>query len=188
MLQDINLYLLLPKKTGMYFTKKVVLTVYGIFLLVYILLYFVLLLQQKHLQLRYEALNKEVTTLEAQFKKMTANYPISNYDDLKGMIEKTRLDYQNKLNTVDLLSPNANFSAYMIALANAAVPGVWLKEINFNRTGIKIGLRGFSLEHALLEQFLTQLSQQHAFAGMNFELQELTENTKPATFYITSSV
>ena len=101
-------------------------------------------------------------------------------------MKETQLDYEAKLTALDALSLNEVFTKYLTALANATIEGVWLKEIDLNRTGNKIILKGSALQHALLDQYLTQLAAQPAFAGMVFELQELIETTTPASFLIST--
>lgn len=182
--QEINFYALLPKRTTSFLNQKLVLLSYAGFVLLFVFMLLLFEWQIGRLKVVATTLDQEVVTSQAELQKLTQHFPVSNLADLRKSMKETQAEYEAKLTAMDSLSLNEVFSKYLTGLASATVEGVWLKEIDLNRTGNKIILRGSSLQHALLDQYLTQLAAQPAFAGMVFELQEFIETTTPASFLI----
>lgn len=186
MQQQINLYNLLPKKTVSKLTRKNVLLSYGAFLLLLFIFHFILIWQKHTLVNHLATLKNEVTLHQQQLTLLMQEYPVSETDSLKKMILQLQEEYASKAGLIDLLSPYANFSAYLTGLGNAIVTGVWLTEIHFDRGETKIFLKGYTLDPALLEQFHHQLTMQPIFSNLSFELIGIKQAKFPASFIMTA--
>lgn len=184
MQQEINLYALLPKETVSYFQLKNILVWYAVFVSFLLLLDCVLEFQKIHLKKQSALLSLDIQTKQQQLNSLTQQYPVSNPVELDKQLKKLEADYQQTTATIDLLSPYAHFSSYLLGLAKTAVPGVWLTEMSFSRNDNIISLKGYTVNPAMLEQFYTALTKEPAFAGMLFELKGIQETTFPPSFTI----
>jgi len=186
MQQKINLYKLLPKKTGFVFSKKTSIF-YGIFVFILFIFYVNIVLQKKAIVLKNIALTTEVQSLQMQLNNLSHKYPVSNATDLQKSIKTLQEDLDNKNAAVDLLISYAIFAEYMVALSNAATTGVWYTDISFNRGVLNVSLKGYAVKPILLTDLLTQLTHQAIFKNMEFNLNQLREENVPITFLIISN-
>lgn len=184
--QEINLYNYLPKKTGFELTPKTALLSYGAFLSLLLMFYFVSLWQKHKLVTQFDYLNHETSLALQQLTILVQQYPISDPDILKKTIGQLQEEYEKKAKLIDLLSPYANFSSYLVGLGNAIVSGVWLTQITFDRGENKIILKGYALQSAFLDQFYSQLAKQPIFSNLKFELNDIEQKKFPGSFYITA--
>lgn len=186
--QEINLYQFLPQKTGFELTPKAVLVSYGAFLAFLLILHLGSLLHNHKLVNQLDQLNKDIALQQNQLMTLIQKYPIYDMEELRKSINQLQDEFSNKEQILDLLSPNANFSSYLIGLGNAIVPGVWLTEIIFDRGQNKIQLKGYTLQPTLLEQFYRKLESQANFSDLRFKVNEIKQTSYPASFLITAKV
>lgn len=184
--QEINFYHLLPKKSGMYLNREVVILSYGLVILVLFLLCILFVLKKHNLSGEYLASQAQSDFLQHQIDVLVAKYPIYDQEKLKVSLEEVKAQIANKSSVIEALMPNANFSNYLLGIAESTVKGVWLKQITVNRDMPKIVLKGYMIQRAALEQFLNNLQHQPIFKGMQFNLEDLTESMQPATFTIST--
>ena len=91
-----------------------------------------------------------------------------------------------KLKMLNLLTQRSNFSSYLTGLAGVDMQGIWLTDIIFNNVTQKIYLKGFALQSELIAKTLVKLETQPAFTTLNFEVQNIIENSSPLSFEISS--
>ena len=96
-------------------------------------------------------------------------------NDLEGSLKKLQKDINNREKLQNALAVNAKFSAYLVALSNAILPGVWLSEMDFSRNDHRIRLKGHALRTPAVQLFINQLSRQAVFAQEEFRIEDLTE-------------
>lgn len=186
MLQQINFYNLLPKKSGFQLTRQWVLSTYSVFLLLLILIYGIELRQKQHLLPQYTSLSNQMNVLQHQLLSLTQKYPVSDAATLKNSVHDLQQKLASKDKMLNLLTSKINFSAYMLGLAAVNVQGVWLTEFVFNNPERIIDLKGLALQSKLVEELLTQLSKEATFSTIKFEVQNITENAKPPSFEVSA--
>jgi hypothetical protein len=183
-MQQINLYALLPKKVRSPLSAKIVGSSYAAFAILLILIYFTTAWKKHELLRQYNQLNSQVLTLQQQLNALTQQYPVSDALNLKNEVQKLQQQVENKSKIINLLTLHADFSTYLLGLANISVPDLWMTEITFDHTEQKIDLKGFCVHSEQVEELLSQLAQQAAFPAMQFQLQNISEITSPPSFYI----
>jgi len=186
MLQQINLYKLLPTKSRFQLTPRLATAIYGVFLLFLIFIYG-LEVQQKHrVMAQYTLLNNQVNVLQQHLASLTQQYPISDAAALNKTVEELQHQLSMKVKMLNLLTSKNNFTVYLSALANIDMSGIWLTEIELNNVSQKINLKGFALKSELVDNVLIKLDAQPAFAMLKFEVQNVTENPLPLSFEISA--
>lgn len=183
--QTINLYSFIQKKSTFSLNPRTVLGSYGAFVLLLLGFYAISVWQKHDLLMQMNQLTKTMAEDQQELTSLLQQYPYSNPIELKKNIDDLQKIYESKAQIIDLLSPNANFSSYLLGLASTIVPGIWLNEIIFSRDENKIVLKGYALEPSLLEKFYNQLTALPIFSKMNFEVNEVKQTNYPANFYIT---
>jgi len=186
MLQQINFYNLLPKKSGFQLSRQWVLSIYSVFVLLLIFIYGVELRQKQHLLPQYTLLHNQMSVLQQQLLSLTQQYPVSDAIILKNTVHELQQKLLSKSKMLNLLTSKINFSAYLLGFAAVNVQGIWLTEIVFNNAEQKIDLKGFALQSELIEKLLDQLSKETAFSTVKFEVQNITENPRPPSFEISA--
>lgn len=186
MQQEINLYRYLPKKAGFALTPKIALKSYVAFLLALLLFHTILLWQKHKLNSQWTSLQAQSMVYQQELSVLLQEYPVSDVTTLNKNIQELQKEYDTAMTNIDLLSPAANYSAYLLSLANAAINGVWLTEINFYRSATKIVLKGYALNSELLAQFYSDLTKQKAFTTLVFKLNEIQQKSFPGNFVITA--
>lgn len=186
MLQQINLYPLLPVESRFQLTGKRALSIYSIFILVLIFICGLEFRAKQHALKEYTVLNTEVMTLNAKFASLTQKYPISDSAALLNNIQTLDDQLTSKSNLLDLLNNKKNFSSYLLGLANTDIKSVWFTEMQFNNVGQKIDLKGFALNSDLIKQMLVQLDAQPAFSKLHFEIQTIDETPPPPSFELSA--
>lgn len=186
MLQQINLYKLLPAKSRFQLTPRLATVIYGAFLLLLIFIYGLELRQKHQAMVQYTVLNNQVSTLQQHLAILTQQYPVSDAVSLNKSVEELQHQLSMKVKMLNLLTGKNNFSAYLSALANINIPGIWLTDIAFNNVSQKINLKGFALQSALVDNILIKLDTQPAFSDLKFEVQNVTENPLPSSFEISA--
>lgn len=186
MLQQVNLYKLLPIQSRFHLTQKVILLTYGIFLSLLLLIYGFGWWQKKQAIHEDMQLNNQVNALQQRLASLTKQYPITDALALDNILQQLKHQYSVKIKLLNLLTVNTKFSTYLLGLANVDMPGVWLTEILFNNMDQRIDLKGFALQAALVEKMLVQLSTQAAFSNLRFEIQNMTERPLPLSFEVST--
>ena len=136
---------------------------------------------------RVNTLDKEKDRLMAihqdsalKLEEFTRKYPKISLDlGLQALIEERRLERKAKRQLVSYLSQNSSkntkgFHAYLDALANQKVDGLWLKQIMLSHSGSHITLAGSTYKPELLPQYIAKLGQEAAFIGSTFANMQLT--------------
>jgi Tfp pilus assembly protein PilN len=189
MLQAVNFYPLLPKRSGFFLTKNFVIFSYTAFFIVLLGIYGIALWNQHKLAHELKLRDADLQVIQEKLSVLTAKYPVSDINILNKSIHDLHTQYENRMSAINLLSPNAHYAAYLSGIAHAIVTDVWLTEISFVREGNTISLKGHALQSSALEQFISQLTQEPVFAGMIFELKELKDTVQakfPADFFLSS--
>lgn len=186
MMQQINLYRLLPKEAGSLLTQKKVIIYYVIFFILLLILYSHTQSQKVKLEYELNGMTNEISGLQNQSIQLAQKYPTSNIDELQKIIKDLQIQLDNKSSAIDLLVLNNNYSSYLTGLASATANGVWYTEILFNRGANSINLKGSALQAIRLTELLDQLAKPSIFHSFTFNLQEINEDKLPATFHIVS--
>lgn len=187
MLQEINLYNQLPQKKEFFLTFKNTILLYGAFIGLLLLLHLIHLWNENSLNTELSMLNNELLLTKQQLIGLTKEYPIIDMNLLKKDILRIENDYRDKAKELELLSPYANFSDYLIALGDAIVPGVWLTEIRFNRKSPHLELKGYTVRPFLLENFFVRLTSLPSYSHLKFKVNEIKQTSFPASFYISAT-
>jgi hypothetical protein len=175
MLQQINLYNLLPHQTKSWFTWKKLYAIYGLFILLLIFKWGNALWERHQLT---KDLDHEVTLFadtQQRFKKLMTRYPTIDTKNLQTLGESLRTELMNELTIVKLLSQSSKFSAYLLGLALATTDGAWLTDISFSANEPHIILKGNALQPEIVQQFLDQLIRQPVFIESPFRISDLTQ-------------
>jgi hypothetical protein len=175
MLQQINLYKLLPRQSKSWFTWTRLYALYGLFILLLIFKWGNVLWEKHRLT---KDLEKEVALLaetQERFKLLLTRYPTIDTKNLQTLGESLRAELLNELKLVKLLSQSSKFSAYMLGLSNAAIDGAWLTEFSFSAHEPHIILKGNALQPAIVQQLLEQLIRQRIFIESPFRISDLTQ-------------
>lgn len=172
--QQVNLakYISLPIKSPLDMRRLMIF--YGIFLLFLMFVYLGMLSLKSHQVAKYNELKITLDNAKQELIQTAAKYPQS----------QASIKY---LNTSLFSICNVKFSAYLEGFAKAAVPGVWLTDINVSNHGKEISLKGFALKATQAQQYLIQLKNLSVFDKLTFELKELTETTESSDTEKTSS-
>lgn len=184
MMQQVNLYKLLPKKAKFALTRQMVLAAYSIFLLLLIFVYGVEVRHKQQLAQQYTQLDTQGTALQQQLALLTQKYPIRDIVALKKNISELQEKLKSKANILNLLTSKTQFSNYLLGLASVYVQGAWLAEIKFDNAEQAIELKGFALQSNLVDELVSQLSKGPAFLTAKFEINNIAEHTKPIGFEI----
>jgi Tfp pilus assembly protein PilN len=169
-LQQVNLYKLLPKLERSPLTDTMLLLLYSVFFFVLLLDYFYGLNVARQQNKQVTFLNMQVNTAQNKLIETANQYP--------------KVSLQAVWNNV---SCNTHFSAYLEALAKASIPSVWLTEISISENGQYVSLKGRALKAVYVQEFLDHLKSQAIFSTIPFELQELSDK-KFISFYLVAKV
>jgi len=135
--------------------------------------------------LRYSELKKSVTEKQNEVLEMTKKFPALNKESFGKSITKLKSDYQDKLNALDLLSYNKNFSKYLLGFAETITDDVWLNIIFLERNDTSIKLTGLTTNRDKLQEFYHNLTLNKTFEAINFDVSEIKQDKNPANFIIT---
>jgi len=186
MLQQINLYKLLPTKSRFQLTPMLASVIYGVVIAVLVLIFGVELRQKYKVTEKFDLLTQQVNLVQQQLASLENEYPFSDAVTLNKALEELETQLTMKLKMLNSLTQHNNFSAYLTGLASMDMPGIWLTEIKFDNMLQKIDLKGFALQSVLVEQATLKLDAQSAFAGLKFEVQNVTEDPAPPSFEISA--
>lgn len=186
MLQQINLYKLLPVKSRFQLTPMVAGVVYGVFIFVLLLIYGLDVHANYRINKQFELLVQQEKTLQQQLDTLNKQYPVSDAPGLNKALEELQTQLTMKAKMLNSLIQRNNFATYLTGLAGMDVNGLWLTEIAFNNVIQKIDLKGFALQTVLIDKAIEQLNAQSAFAGLKFEVQNVVENPAPTSFEISA--
>lgn len=189
MQQEINLYLLLPAQKRNFLTLKNMAIFYGIFL-AFLVLQFMVEFWERHKELvQFNNTNLELKQVEQSLGKIHAQYPMLDVQDLGASLKKLQQELQQKNSVFNLLSPNRIFSIYLLGIAKAAVPDLWLRDIQVEMGSRDLTVKGYALDSNAIQQFMDHLALQQEFAGLHFQLKEVvkTELQKENLFDFTIS-
>lgn len=175
MQQQINLYLLLPKKSQFQINLRSIIFIYVACLGLLLALGSYESWYNRHLTKQIDALSQEIAQTQQRLAVISAQYSTLDAKEIQKTIDKLKLEIHSKENAINILLPLAGAPAYMTALAQAAIPNVWLAEFNFNMVEGGANLKGNALKATQPKEFMEQLQQQSVFSKMRFELRELSE-------------
>lgn len=175
MQQQVNLYSFLPVERKWHFTKEMLGICYAILFLLLIINYLFDLKHHHVLVRQAEQSAQAVANLQRHMAILVKKYPTINLADLTGSLKKLQDELNNQQQMQDALNINAKFSSYLLALSQAALPTIWLSEINFSKSEQTIRLRGHALQASALQTFINRLAHQSVFAQQEFKIEDLTE-------------
>ena len=174
MLQEINLYPLLPQQQKSFLTLKLMAVSYSIFLLFLALSFCFELWGHHEEQVKQVELKQQLTRIHERLAQIKNQYPMLDPNDMESSVKKLQEELAAKHNIVNLLSHNQTFSAYLLGIAKAAASGMWLVDIQLSFNEGRVSLDGYAVYSSAVEAFMNQLSLQKEFTGLNFQLQEVT--------------
>lgn len=190
MLQEINLYPLLPHKQKAFLTLKRMAVSYSIFLGL-LICSFAFQLWGKHNQvLAKDELNRQLAKVHQRTAEIKNQYPMLDPNDMENSVKKLQQELEEKSNIIDLLSHKQNFSSYLLGVAKAAVQGMWLVNIQIAFSDDKVSLDGYASQSSAVQDFMNSLAVQQEFSGIHFQLQEVAKvekTTDPLLKFIIST-
>jgi MSHA biogenesis protein MshI len=174
MTQQVNLYTpeLRPEKKRMQAGMALGLAV--LVILILLVANGVFRYQTYQLQVRTASLNQQNQHLEQEVAQLSdavqARLPDTGVQDALVRITDTIARRQRLLNRVEDLVPDsgAGFSSQMAALARQIPDDVWLTGIHLNAPEAQVAIDGRTRTGALVPDYLTNLSNEPAFAGRTF--------------------
>ncbi len=173
MQQEINLCLLLPQQKKPFLTLQRLTLSYGIFVLL-LALHFCFEWWGKHrLRLQVEATTQELNQVEGRLAQIHEQYPMLDLKDMEASLRKLQDELEEKNRIFDLVSGKRIFSSYLLGIAKAAVPDLWLVDIQAEMDEKDLTLKGYAMNSSALQRFINQLTLQTEFSGLNFQLQEV---------------
>ena len=92
--QEINFYELLPKRKIGFLSQKLVLSSYGSFVLLFLIMLLIFEWQIGRLKVVGAALDQEVTKSQKELQDQTSHFPVSNLADLRKSIKETQAEGQ----------------------------------------------------------------------------------------------
>ncbi len=183
MLQQVNLYRLLPEENKEASLKKLSFA-YSVFV-VFLFLMTLLSLWQNHKKAYELALmQKKVAIAEQQLATLILQNPMLNPKDIEASLQQLQQELDVKGKIVALLAQERGLSADLKGLAAAAVPGAWLTEISISIQEMQVSLRGQALRPGAVQAYLTQLLRQPAFMNTPLELREITNASTASNPYL----
>ncbi len=175
MQQEINLYLLLPAEKKMFLSLRRMMIIYGL-LLGLVILHFFGELWSTHKEVAHiHQLQQELTQVKNNLAKIQEQYPILDTKDMENSLKKLQAEIEEKNQLLDLLAKNRNFSTYLLGVAKAAVPDLWLVDIEAALENKVLILKGYALQSQAIQQFMKQLASQKELADFHFQLQEVNK-------------
>ena len=188
MQQDINLYKLLPKKQKSSFTWRRLGFVYLFFVFLIFLQFIYVLFEKNRFTKEYQQAEISLENTKQQVHKLIAQYPSIDTKNIQTIADSMRAELNNELKIIRLLTQSSKFSAYMVGLAAASVPDVWLTTISFAAKEPHIILQGNATQALLAQQYLDQLTHQAVFATLPFKINDLTQTTINKTAIFTFNI
>ncbi len=175
MQQEINLYLLLPAQKKSVLTFQRMVLAYGIFF-VLLVLHFIGDLWEEHKErIQVDNTTLALSQVERSLDQIHAQYPMLDLKDMESSLKILQGELEQKNSVFNLLSQNQNFSTYLLGVARAAVPNLWLLDIQVEMGPRDLTLKGYALDSNAIQQFMNQLTLQKEFSGLNFQLREVNK-------------
>lgn len=169
-MQQINLFLLLPKTKKQILTFEVILIVYGFFIFLLFLNYSFELIKKNQLQNQVASLNVLVFQEKNQLERTMIEFPLINPEDLEGSMKKLQDEVSAKIKLMAIISNSVKFSSYLTSFANADITGLWLTQMQITQNGYAIDLKGLATHEDHIHQYYEELKKQSIFAPLKFEL------------------
>jgi len=176
-MQRINLYAHLRQKESFPLSLDRIILIYGIFLFLLFINSFYEVWNKNKLSRQLSAETFVIEKTQSKINALLNKYPSLNQTDLKKSLQQLQEDMQAKANAINLLSQNAIFSNYMTALANTAVPNVWLSTITISVPDNQLHLQGYGTSASQIQLYLNQLNHQPVFKKIVFDLEEIKQSS-----------
>jgi hypothetical protein len=175
MLQQINLFQVLPQPKKSLLTLRRLSLWYGIFTAMLALNFIFELWDEHKLAKTNVALNAQMDQIQQHLTSIKAQYPMIDTTDIQASVKKLETEFNEKNQVVALLSKTANFSTYLTGLAKSTVSDLWLTKIHITVSEHDIILVGLALNTPAVQNFMNALAHQKEFKSFNFQLQALAE-------------
>jgi hypothetical protein len=179
MLQEINLYLLLPQEKKSFLTLRLMTLSYSLFIFFLAVNFCFGLWRNHQMVLLINGLNQQVSRIEARLMEIHNQYPMLDPKDMETSLKQLQQELEGKNNIFNLLSRNRNFSTYLVGIAKAAVDNLWLVDIQIEMNDKDLILKGRATQAAAIQNFINKLALQTEFAGLNFQLQDVHKVENP---------
>jgi Tfp pilus assembly protein PilN len=180
MQQQINLFRVLqPAKTSWFDSQKIWIA-YGVFIIWLAGGFLYQLLQQHRSTHKLNTLITQLKTEQQALIVLMQKNPFLNPEDLTSSLQKLQQELVSKNKIVNVLNGNAPFSDVLMAIARAAVPGMWLTHINISNSGNDMILTGKVTYVGAVQNFLNQLRQQTVLAMHTLVVREITKTPSDA--------
>lgn len=173
MLQEINLYLLLPQQKKSYLTLRLMAVSYSIFIFLLAVNFCFELWGKHQTVIAANALNVEANNIQTKLAEIHSQYPMLDPKDMDNSLKMLQQELEEKNNVFNLLSLNRNFSTYLVGIAKAAVSDLWLTDIQVEMKDKDLLLKGYASQSSAIQLFINNLAHQKEFSGLNFQLQDV---------------
>jgi len=129
--------------------------------------------------LRSEVLNAQTQErrLQNKFAELKNHYPQLFFSkDVHESVNALQKELSAQENIIESITNHAPFSQYLIGLSRSITPNVWLTQIEIEKNGQLITLKGKSMGMDALHGFLNNLLKDKAFTGLMLNLSNIENN------------
>jgi hypothetical protein len=177
--QQINLFNPIFLKQKKYFSAVTMAQALGLILLGSILLVFYTNYQLAMLEREATSVSGQLVLAQAQLARVTADYgPRPKSKSLEEEIQNAEAEVKSLQQVVDVLKNGQfgntkGYSAYLRAFSRQIVSGLWLTDISLIGAGNEIGMKGRTVNPALVPAYISRLKREPVMQGTSFATLEM---------------
>lgn len=179
MSQQINLFNPIFLKQKKYFSAVTMVQALGLILLGSLLLVAYTNYQLAMLEREAKSVSGQLVLAQAQLAKVTADYgPRQMSKSLDDDIQSAEAELKSLQQVSDTLKNGEfgntkGYSAYLRAFSRQIVGGLWLTDMNLVGAGNEIGIKGRTLNPALVPVYISRLKNEPIMKGKSFATLEM---------------
>lgn len=197
MMQQVNFYSLLPKPAKYQLTPTLAIQAvagFAILLVVFYLFNLLIYFWQTH---TLTQLQKQQKQMQQQLIEVTKDYELnSKTKPILWQNQQLSAEIKVKQATLEKLQQMApmgptGYTSYLLAFANAIVPGVWLTDIYIDHKNQIIELSGKANANAAIMQFIQNLDKETILNGRTFSafhLENVANHTGQINFKLNNKL
>jgi hypothetical protein len=177
--QQINLFNPIFLKQKKYFSAVAMVQALGLVLLGSILLVFYTKYQLGLLEREAISVSGQLVTVQSQLAKVTAEYaPRQNSKSFDDQIRAAETEVRSLQQVSDVLKNGElgntkGYSEYLRAFSRQIVNGLWLTDISLVGAGNEIGIKGRTVNPALVPAYISRLKHEPSMQGKSFATLEM---------------